>query len=111
MVFLISQVGDSFDATRFLGALDNDPKIREMVYCSTSKLEEILRSFQSRKNDVGYTARVGMCCAQVGMEVTDCRYDPLVPCETVLVVLSSIWETSLPIYLIPVIGAAAGCCR
>jgi len=36
------------------------------------------------------------CCAQVGMEVTDCWYD-LCLVKLCLVVLSNIWEISFPI--------------
>ena len=44
------------------------------------------------------------CCAQVGIEVTGCWYD-LRLVKTVLIVQSNIWEISLPIYIIPIIGA------
>jgi hypothetical protein len=40
VVFLISQVGNSDEATQFLADLEHDPEVGDMVFCTEEKLDE-----------------------------------------------------------------------
>jgi len=51
-----------------------------------------------------YNSRLGSRLLCAGWNESNCWYD-LCLVKIVLVVLSNIWEVSLPVYLIPVIGA------
>ncbi|KAF9818439.1 hypothetical protein IEO21_02788 [Rhodonia placenta] len=48
VMFLISQIGDDADATRFLDDLNSDDKIRDMLYCTSDRLD---RMFLQHKNN------------------------------------------------------------
>lgn len=59
-MFLISQVGNSRDATIYLDELDSkESAVGDMVYCSTDKLDELHEKFRLAYSDHGYTAEVG----------------------------------------------------
>jgi len=58
VVFLISQVGDSADATTFLRELQNNSSLRGMVYSSTERLDELRAKFEAQNDDRRYTAWV-----------------------------------------------------
>ena len=59
-MFIVSRVGSSSDAEKFLGELDNDKELEQMVFCSTEKLDDQLAVFQRCENNEGYNAYVSM---------------------------------------------------
>ncbi|KAI9861884.1 MAG: hypothetical protein M1813_004952 [Trichoglossum hirsutum] len=59
VVFLVSQVGNSENATAFLRELEADRKVKGMVYCSTDKLDDLSRKEKGGRNDRTYIAQVG----------------------------------------------------
>ncbi|KAH0539042.1 hypothetical protein FGG08_004388 [Glutinoglossum americanum] len=58
VVFLISQVGDSPDATDFLQDLERDRSLRGRVYCSTKRLDDLNRKVRGAESDTTYIAQL-----------------------------------------------------
>ena len=59
-VFLISRVGNSDQAEKFLGELDREKELEQMVYCSKEKLDPEMAVFQRYKADIDYTQSVSI---------------------------------------------------
>ena len=61
VVFLISCLGDSVDAGRFVHHLSVDPELRGMVYCNKTKLDEQLAGNSStlKNRSVSFAFRRG----------------------------------------------------
>lgn len=57
-MFLISQVGDDSFATTFLKSIEQDQMIRDMVYCSPERLDDMIKTLGSRLDSQAYTAKV-----------------------------------------------------
>ncbi|KAF8860588.1 hypothetical protein BDZ45DRAFT_588159, partial [Acephala macrosclerotiorum] len=59
IILIISQVGNSDEATKYLRRLEADEYIKSMVYCSHERLDELLDSLKRNKhNPTDYTALV-----------------------------------------------------
>lgn len=59
IILIISQVGNSDEATKYLRRLEADDYIKDMVYCSHERLDELLDNLKKNKyNPTGYTALV-----------------------------------------------------
>jgi hypothetical protein len=58
VIFVLSQVGDDDRATELLQEIENDPMIRDMVYSSTERLDDMLHPTQGREYPHGYTVKV-----------------------------------------------------
>ena len=54
VIFIVSQVGSSDTATKFLKNLEKKPDIQHMIYCSDEKLDKIL-------SDQGFPEKVSAC--------------------------------------------------
>lgn len=87
VVFLVSQVGDAADGAKYIRDLDRDERIRDIVFCSMDKLDEMLARFQRERNDSGYTAWVRhfnlpfLCPSSLLLEIaltSVCSLGPLV---------------------------------
>jgi len=46
VIFIVSQVGNNRRGTEFLENLEKKPDLRDMIYCSKGKLDEVLVSFR-----------------------------------------------------------------
>ncbi len=60
-IFLISRVGTSKDARKFLDELRNDREVGHMVYSSKEDLNEKWEEFKAGENNSAYTAWVSIC--------------------------------------------------
>ena len=69
VIFLLSQVGNEPEATRFLRGIEQDREISDMVYCSDQRLEDLQRTVANTQSDHGYTVKVrwtpGTCSSSV----------------------------------------------
>jgi len=54
VVFLLCRVGDSPTAEGFLKKIEDDEKLKNMVYCSRERIDKQLAIFQETKNDPVY---------------------------------------------------------
>jgi hypothetical protein len=54
VVFLLCRVGDSPTAEGFLKKIEDDKKLKDMVYCSRERIDKQLAIFQETKNDPVY---------------------------------------------------------
>jgi hypothetical protein len=61
-VFLISRVGTSREAKKFLDDLGNDKVAGHMIYSSPFDLDEKREMFQAEGSDAAYTALVSLLC-------------------------------------------------
>jgi hypothetical protein len=60
VVFLISRVGTSEDARKFLEKLRKDKEVGHMVYCSKADLNEKWEAFKAGGDNLAYTAWVSI---------------------------------------------------
>lgn len=63
VIFLVSQIGHDEGATKFLQELESDDDIRDMVFCSEKKLDDLKGLAQKNSTsdeDKKYTALVRM---------------------------------------------------
>ncbi|KAI1428716.1 hypothetical protein F5Y12DRAFT_731496 [Xylaria sp. FL1777] len=58
VVFLLSQVGTDKLATEFLKSIEKDEDICHMVYCSPSRLDDMIHKTQEYSSDDEYTAKL-----------------------------------------------------
>jgi DUF1680 family protein len=54
VVFLLCRVGDSVSAQDFLKKIEEEERLKDMVYCSHDSIDEELAVFQRVKDDAKY---------------------------------------------------------
>jgi hypothetical protein len=59
-VFIISRVGSSYDAEKFLDKLDKIKELDETLYCSKEKLDDMQAPFKKVEGNPQYTRSVSL---------------------------------------------------
>jgi len=60
VVFLLCRVGDSVNAQNFLKKIEEEERLKGMVYCSHDSVDEELAVFQRVKDDARYFGWVSL---------------------------------------------------
>ena len=60
VVFLLCRVGDSVSAQKFLKKIEEDERLKDMVYCSHDSIDEELAVFQRVKDNAKYFGWVSL---------------------------------------------------
>jgi hypothetical protein len=60
VVFLLCRVGDSVNAQNFLKKIEEEERLKDMVYCSHDSIDEELAVFQRVKDDARYLGWVSL---------------------------------------------------
>jgi hypothetical protein len=60
VVFLLCRVGDSVNAQNFLKNIEEEERLKDMVYCSHDSIDEELAVFQRVKDDAKYFGWVSL---------------------------------------------------
>jgi hypothetical protein len=60
VVFLLCRVGDNPTAEAFLQKIEDNEKLKNMVYCSRDSIDKRLAVFQKVKNDADYFGWVSL---------------------------------------------------
>jgi hypothetical protein len=60
VVFLLCRVGDSPTAESFFKKIEDNEKLKNMVYCSRERIDKRLEVFQRVKNDTEYFGGVSL---------------------------------------------------
>ena len=64
VLFLISRIGDDWGAVEFLKSLEMNVEIKDMVYCSKKRLDDLVAS-EERKNIANVSRRLLFCFSNI----------------------------------------------